>query len=113
MWSTLAPVHTLVDLWQVSQAALVTMCLLDLVLAMVPLWQLAQPLLTETLACNFAGSQVVPKPLLWQVVQLAVVGTCLALLPVAVVPLWQLAQSVLAVKLLWSMRLTGSQAVVL
>ena len=37
LWSTLAPVHTLVDLWQVSQAALVTTWLLDLVEAMVPL----------------------------------------------------------------------------
>jgi hypothetical protein len=109
----LAPVHTLVDLWQVSHAALVRMCLLDLVVAVVPLWQLAQPVVTETLAWNLAGSQLLPKPVLWQVVQLALVATCLALLPVAVLPLWQLAQSVAAVKLLWSMLLTGNQAIVL
>jgi hypothetical protein len=61
-------------LWQVSQLALVLTWFAVLALAIVPLWQLEQPVVTDTLAWNLAGSQVV-VPLLWQVVQLAVVAT--------------------------------------
>jgi uncharacterized membrane protein YpjA len=61
--------------------------------AVEPLWQLAQPTVTVTLACNLAGSQF-GYAALWQVEQLSEVETCFEDLPVAVVPLWQLKQSV-------------------
>ena len=38
----LAPANEVVLLWQVSQAAVVTMCVAGLPFAVVPLWQLAQ-----------------------------------------------------------------------
>jgi hypothetical protein len=46
---TLVPAQAVVDLWQVSQVAVVTMWLADFGVAIVPLWQLAQPVDTETL----------------------------------------------------------------
>ncbi len=66
--------------------------------AVVPLWQLEQPVVTTTLAWNLAGVQLVK--LLWQVPQVAVVLMCVADLPVAFDPLWQLAQFVALVKVL-------------
>ena len=84
----------LVDLWQVSQVALVSKWVLVLPVAVVPLWQLMQLLETVTLTWNLAGSQVL-VPLLWQVSQLADVVTWLAVLPLAIVPLWQLKQPLL------------------
>jgi hypothetical protein len=77
---------------------------------MVPLWQLAQPVVTETLMWKAAGSQL-GYPALWQAVQFALVETWLASWPVAVCPLWQLAQLVAAVKLLW-LTLVPTQVVV-
>ena len=59
LWSALAPVQIVVDLWQLSQLAVVDKWLFDLPLAMVPLWQLEQPVLTATLAWNLAGVQAV------------------------------------------------------
>jgi hypothetical protein len=58
LWLTLAPVHTVVDLWHDSQVAVVAMWLADLPVATVPLWQLAQLVVTAaTLAWYLAGSQ--------------------------------------------------------
>ena len=76
-------------LWQVSQAAVVTMCVAGLPLAVVPLWQEAQPV-TMPVWTNVAPANV--TVLLWQVSQAAVVTTCVVGLPLAVVPLWQVAQ---------------------
>ena len=59
LWSALAPSHLLLDLWQLSQAAVVPRWLLLLPLAMVPLWQVEQPVLTVKLACSLAGVQAV------------------------------------------------------
>ena len=52
---------------------------------MVPLWQLEQPVATDTLEWNLAGVQLVK--LLWQVPQVADVDRWLAVLPVALLPL--------------------------
>ena len=49
LWSALAPLHVVVDLWHVSQLAVVRICPLFLPVAVVPLWQLEQPVTTETL----------------------------------------------------------------
>ena len=90
----------MVDLWHDSQVAVVAMWLPDFPVATVPLWQLAQLVVTPgTLAWYLAGNQVV-YPLLWQVVQLAVDETWFVDLPVAVVPLWQVEQFVAAVNVL-------------
>jgi hypothetical protein len=59
LWSALAPVQIVVDLWQLSQLAVVERWLAVLPVATVPLWQLEQPVLTETLAWNLAGVQLV------------------------------------------------------
>ena len=59
LWSALAPVHVVLDLWQLSQLAVVARWLAVLPVATVPLWQLEQPVLTATLAWNFAGVQAV------------------------------------------------------
>jgi hypothetical protein len=61
-----------VDLWQVSQDAVVWMCVADLPNAVVPLWQVAQPL-TMPVWLNAAPKNVVVD--LWQVSQPAVVWT--------------------------------------
>jgi hypothetical protein len=43
VWLKVAPKNDVVDLWQVSQAAVVCTWFAGLPLAVVPLWQLAQP----------------------------------------------------------------------
>ena len=43
VWLNAAPANDVVDLWQVSQPALVVICVAVLPLAVVPLWQVAQP----------------------------------------------------------------------
>ena len=59
LWSALAPLQVLLDLWQLSQPAVVDRWPLFLPVATVPLWQLEQPVTTETLLWNFAGVQLV------------------------------------------------------
>ena len=59
LWSALAPLQVLLDLWQLSQPAVVDRWLLFLPVATVPLWQLEQPVTTETLLWNLAGVQAV------------------------------------------------------
>ena len=59
LWSALAPVQIVVDLWQLSQLAVVDRCDAVLPVATVPLWQLEHPVLTATLAWNLAGVQAV------------------------------------------------------
>ena len=59
LWSALAPLQVVLDLWQLSQPAVVDRWLLFFPVAVVPLWQLEQPVLTLTLAWNFAGVQLV------------------------------------------------------
>ena len=59
LWSALAPLQVVLDLWQLSQPAVVDRWLLFLPVATVPLWQLEQPVATETLLWNFAGVQLV------------------------------------------------------
>ena len=55
LWSTLAPLQLLVDLWQFSQVVWPAwMAVLGLTAA----WQLAQELATVTLACRRAGVQL-------------------------------------------------------
>jgi hypothetical protein len=46
---TLVPLQVLVDLWQLSQLDAVDKWLPDLPVAATPLWQLAQPVATDTL----------------------------------------------------------------
>ena len=58
LWSALAPLQVLLDLWQLSQPAVVDRWPLFLPVATVPLWQLEQPVTTETLLWNFAGVQL-------------------------------------------------------
>ena len=65
------------------------MCLVDLPMAVEPLWQLAQPLVMPVWFILLPAKVAV---LLWQVSQATLVAMCLADLPTAVVPLWQLAQ---------------------
>ncbi len=64
----------LVDLWQLSQLpvtlAWVLFDGLPTAGAKAPVWQLAQLLLSDALACTLAGVQA-PKPDLWQLSQLA------------------------------------------
>ena len=59
LWSALAPLQVLLDLWQLSQPAVVDRWPLSLPVATVPLWQLEQPVTTETLLWNLAGVQAV------------------------------------------------------
>jgi hypothetical protein len=58
LWSTAAPVQTLVDLWQVSHAEVVWMWLDDLPVAggKLPLWHVAHCAVTDTLVWNLAGA---------------------------------------------------------
>ena len=44
VWSMRAPAKVTVLLWQVSQDAVVAICVTGLPSAVVPLWQVAQPL---------------------------------------------------------------------
>lgn len=67
LWSTLAPVQVLLDLWQVSQLVCPAWtAVLGLVLA----WQDAHCVVMVVLLCTLAGVQLL-KPALWQVSQLA------------------------------------------
>ena len=78
-WLILAPVNVVVLVWQVSQAACVTMWVFDLPLAVVPLWQEAQPVVMPAWLILAPVNVVV---LVWQVSQAAVrhdVGLRLAL----------------------------------
>ena len=69
--------------WQASQALVVVICVADLPVAWVPLWQLEQlPLIPAWL--KFAGVQAEVE---WQSLHCAVVAMCVAGLPAAVVPL--------------------------
>ncbi len=68
----MAPEKLEVDLWQVSQEAVVCMCPEDLPLDLTPSWQLTQ-LPTIPVCLNVTESQSVD---LWQVSQLTVVGIC-------------------------------------
>jgi hypothetical protein len=59
LWLTLVPAHVVVDLWQVSQVAVVAMWFPERTVAVVPpLWQVAQPEFTEKLTWNLAGNQL-------------------------------------------------------
>ncbi|HWD21641.1 MAG TPA: hypothetical protein VG591_00770, partial [Burkholderiales bacterium] len=69
-----------VERWQDSHAAVVGTWLADLPLAVVPLWQLAQPVVMP-LWLNTAPEKVVVER--WQVSHAAAVVTWLADLPVA------------------------------
>ena len=76
VWFIAAPLKLLVDLWQVSQAALVAMWLLGLDTGatpakLLPLWQVAQPVLMPVWFIAVPAKLVVD---LWQVSQLALVG---------------------------------------
>ena len=61
--------------------------------AVVPLWQLAQP---DVMPVWLNAAPAKLAVLLWQVSQAAVVATWVAGLPVAVAPLWQLAHALMA-----------------
>jgi hypothetical protein len=94
--------------------AVVAICVADLPLADLPLWQLAQPVVMPVWS-NLAppANEVVE---LWQVSQAAVVGMWLDDLPFAVVLLWQLAQPLvigLPELSIWLKPLAGVQALFL
>ena len=74
--------------WQDSQLALDVMCVACLPVALVPLWQLAQPL-TMPVWVNDDGFHA---DVAWQEPHSAAVGMCAACLPVAFVPSWHDAQ---------------------
>jgi hypothetical protein len=67
VWSTLAPVHVVVERWQVSQTVCPTWIV---VLGLMALWQVAHCAVMVTFWCNRAGVQAL-NPALWQVSQLA------------------------------------------
>ena len=70
--------------WQASQALVVVICVADLPVACVPLWQLEQlPLIPAWL--KLAGVQAEVE---WQSLHCAVVAMWLAGLPAALLPLW-------------------------
>jgi len=116
LWSTLAPVHlvklaVVAGVWQVSQAAVVTMCVVGLPAfgaTLVPLWQLAQGVAATTRVVHNR-----PAPLgvvrvvagVWQVSHAAApIVMWLVDKPAwggGAVPLWQLEQ-VAPPRLLWS-----------
>ena len=75
--------------WQASHARVVTKCVADLPLAVVPLWQVAQLPGVTPVWVKVAGVHAVVR---WQLSQDSVVGRCVGVLPFAVVPLWQVAQ---------------------
>ena len=83
VWLNAAPANEVVDLWQVSQVAVVAMWLVDFPLAVVPLWQVAQPVAMPVWFMVAAVNEVV---FLWQESHDAVVGICDAGLPLAVLP---------------------------
>ena len=57
VWSMRPPANDAVLLWQVSQAAVVTMCVAGLPLAVVPLWQVAQPDVMPVWSIRRAGER--------------------------------------------------------
>ncbi len=75
-------------MWQASQALVVVICVADLPVAWVPLWQLEQ-LAVIPAWLKLAGVQAEVE---WQSLHCAVVAICVPGLPVAAVPLWQLEQ---------------------
>ena len=85
-WLILAPANEAVLVWQLSQAAVVTICVAALPVAEVPLWQDAQFPVTPSW---FHLTPVNRTVLLWQVSQAAVVAMCVSALPRACDPLWQ------------------------
>ncbi|MFO1328936.1 MAG: hypothetical protein U1F56_16375 [Rubrivivax sp.] len=68
----MVPAQPLVDLWQLSQLPLTVACSafdgFPAAPSIPPPWQLAQPLLTATLACRRPLAQLVVLPL-WQLSQ--------------------------------------------
>jgi hypothetical protein len=97
-----------VVVWQLLQSKLLTgkvMCAVDGPLAVVPLWQVRQPLVTPEWS-NAAGSHASVE---WQSPHCAVVGMWLVGRPGAWTPSWQLLQVPLT--WLWSTRTAGFQAV--
>jgi hypothetical protein len=82
------------------------MCPVEGPLAVVPLWQFLQPLVTPVWS-NAAGSQARVE---WHWPHCAVVGMWLVGLPGAETPSWQLLQ--VPVTWLWSTRTAGRHAVV-
>jgi hypothetical protein len=105
-WSTLAPLHDVLDLWQVSQ----TVCpAWIVVLGLALAWQVAHCVVRFTPACSFAGVQAV-YPALWQVSQLAEAaaatswyGVWFADLPSAggKAPVWQLVHCAVTGTCVW------------
>ena len=88
LWFTALAGLQAVVRWQSSHIVLVEMCVADLPVAVVPLWQLAHvPVTLEWL--KVAGVHAV---VWWQVPHSAEVWMWVAGLPVALVPLWQLEQ---------------------
>jgi len=83
LWLMVAGVQPVVR-WQVSQDAVVEMCVALLPLAVVPLWQELQVPGATLLWLMVAGVQPVVR---WQVSHEAVVEMWLEFLPLAVVPL--------------------------
>ena len=79
-----APAKLVVLVWQVSHAAVVGTWVAGLPLAVVPLWQVAQP---DVMPLWLKTAPVNAVVLLWQVSHAAVVGTWFAGLPFAAVPL--------------------------
>jgi hypothetical protein len=75
--------HATVERWHTEQSAVVMMCVALLPVAVVPLWQVLQPLVIPVWL-NVAGFHAI---VLWQVSHSAVVGTWVAVLPVAIAPL--------------------------
>jgi hypothetical protein len=88
LWFIRSDVHDVWLTWQALQSSAPTIavgiCLADLPFAVVPLWQLPQPLVTPVWLKFTLAKLVV---LLWQDSHAAVVITCVADLPVAATPL--------------------------
>jgi hypothetical protein len=76
VWFIAVPANDVVDLWQVSQAALVAMCVAGLPKAFVPLWQVAQPVVMPVWFIAAPPAKLLVD--LWQVSQAAVVEMCVA-----------------------------------
>ena len=101
-WSALAPDQPLLDLWQLSQLAVVGKCDADLPAAMLPLWQLVQ----VVAELKVRWSALAPSHLLvelWQLSQPAVDDRWLLFLSLAILPLWQLEHPVLTLTLAWNL----------
>jgi len=108
LWSVLAPVHLVklavfAGVWQTSQAAVVTICVVGLPAlggGAVPMWQLEQAAPARLLWSTLAPVHLVKLAMVagvWQTSHAAVVTTWVADLPAlgaGLLPLWQLAQGV-------------------